>query len=200
MFRARDQHLRLQTDLAQLRHALLRRLRFQFAGGFDVRHERDVHVHHVLRADFENELPDRFEKWQAFDVAGRSTDLRDDDVVFALVGKFANAVFDYVGDMRNHLHGLAEIIAAPLFQDHALVNLTAGEIVVPREDAVGEALVMAKIEIGLRAVVQHVNFAVLKRIHRPRIDIEIGIELLEHNAQTAQLEQRSERSRGQAFA
>ena len=83
----------MQTDLAQLRHALLRRFRFQFAGRFDVRHERDVHVHHVLRADFENELPDRFEKRQAFDVAGRSADLGDDDVVFALVGNLANARF-----------------------------------------------------------------------------------------------------------
>ena len=59
---------------------------------------------------------------------------------------------------------------------------------------------MAKIEIGLRAIVQHVNFAVLKRVHRSRIDIEIRIELLQDNAQTAQLEQRAERSRGQAFA
>ena len=40
----------------------------------------------------------------------------------------------------------------------------------------------------------------LKRVHRSRIDVEIGIELLEHNAQPAQFEQRAERSRGQAFA
>jgi hypothetical protein len=44
---------------------------------------------------------------------------------------------------------------------------------------------MPKVEIGLRAVVQHINFAVLKRTHRPRVDIEIGIEFLENNAQPA---------------
>ena len=69
-----------------------------------------------------------------------------------------------------------------------------------REDAIGEALVMTEIEIGLRAVVEHVNFAVLKWVHCPRIDIEIRVEFLEDDAQTAQLEQRAKRSRGQTFA
>ena len=53
------------------------------------------------------------------------------------------------------------------------------------EDAVGEPLVMAEIEIGLGAVVQHVNFAVLIRVHRAGIDVEIGIELLEDDLQAA---------------
>ena len=200
MFRAAKQDLRLQTDLAQFRDALLRRFRFQFAGRPNVRHERDVHVHDVLRADFENELPDRFQKRQPFDVAGRAADFRDDDVGFAFRRDFADAVLDFVGHVRNHLHGFAEVIAAPFLQDHAFVNLAAGEIVVARKNAIGEALVVAEIEIGLRAVVQHVDFAVLERVHRSRIDVQIRIELLEDDAQAAQLEKRAERSRRQAFA
>ena len=50
----------------------------------DVRNERDVHVHDILRADFEDELPDRFQKRQPLDVARRSADFRDDNVGFAL--------------------------------------------------------------------------------------------------------------------
>jgi hypothetical protein len=41
----------------------------------------------------------------------------------------------------------------------------------------GEALVVAEIEIGLRAVVGHEDLAVLIRAHRARIDVEIGVEL-----------------------
>ncbi len=200
MFRAAKQNLRLQADLAQLCDALLGRLRLQFARRPDVRNERDVHVHDILRADFENELPDRFEKRQPLDVAGRSANFRDDDVGFALIRHLANAILDFVGHVRNHLHGLAEVIAAPLPQDHVFINLAAGEIVVPREHAIGEALVMAEIEIGLRAVIQHINLAMLERIHRPRIDVQVRIELLEHDPQTAQLEQGAEGSRRQAFA
>src|SRR5713101_7676357 len=59
---------------------------------------------------------------------------------------------------------------------------------------------MTEIEVGFCAVVQHIDFPVLKRIHRPRIDIEIRIELLEHNPQTTQLKQRAERGCGQTFA
>ena len=55
---------------------------------FDVGNERDVHVHDILRADFENELTDRFQKWQTFDVAGRAADLGDNHIVFALRRKF----------------------------------------------------------------------------------------------------------------
>ena len=69
-----------------------------------------------------------------------------------------------------------------------------------RENTVGEALVVTKIQIGLCAVVEHINFAVLERIHRSGIDVQIRIEFLEDNAQAAQLKQCTERSRGQAFA
>jgi hypothetical protein len=59
---------------------------------------------------------------------------------------------------------------------------------------------MSEIKIGLGAVVQHVNFTVLERIHRSRIDIEIGIELLQNDPQAARFQQCPEGSSGQAFA
>ena len=40
----------------------------------------------------------------------------------------------------------------------------------------GEALVVAEIEIGFRAVVGDEDLAVLVRAHRARIDVQIGIE------------------------
>ncbi len=70
-------------------------------------------VHHIRWADFENELPNRFEKWQTFDVASGAADLCDHDIVFALIGKFTYAIFNHIGDVRNHLHGFTEVIATP---------------------------------------------------------------------------------------
>ena len=87
--------------------------------------------------------------------------------------------------MRNDLHRFAKVIAPPLPVDDRLIDLAAGEIVMPRQHAIGEALVMPKIEIGLRSVVQNIDFAVLKRAHRSRIDVEIRIEFLENDAQPA---------------
>ncbi len=111
----------------------------------------------------------------------------------------ADPVLDLVGHVRDHLDRLAEVIAAAFLQDDAFVDLAAGQVVVAREDTVGETLVMPEVEIGLGAVVQDVDFAMLERVHRARIDVEIGIELLKNDAEPAQLQQGAEGRGGQAF-
>ena len=51
------------------------------------------------------------------------------------VGNFAEGGFDFVGDVRNHLHGLAEVIAAALFGDDGFVDAAGGPVMVAREIA-----------------------------------------------------------------
>ena len=60
----------------------------------------------------------------------------------------------------------------------------------------GEALVMAEIEVGLGAVVGDEDLAVLVGAHRPRIDVEIGVELAQADLVAARLQKRSEGRRG----
>ena len=74
-----------------------------------------MHVHHVLTADFENELPNRFQKRQALDVTSRAADFGNDNVILRFVGDLADPIFDHVGDMGNDLHRFPEVIAAALF-------------------------------------------------------------------------------------
>ena len=59
---------------------------------------------------------------------------------------------------------------------------------------------MAEVEVGLRPVVGDEDLAVLIGAHRPRIDIEIGIELAEPDLVAARLEERAERRRSDTFA
>src|SRR5437667_6572697 len=59
---------------------------------------------------------------------------------------------------------------------------------------------MPKVEIRFCAVVQHINFAKLKRTRRSRIDVDIRIEFLKNNPQPALLEQGAECGRSQTFA
>ena len=75
----------------------------------------------IVAADVLPELPDRLEERQALDVADRAADLDEHDVHVA--GAAADRVLDLVGDVRNHLDGAAEIVAAALLLDDALVNL-----------------------------------------------------------------------------
>src|ERR1035437_951270 len=200
LFATADQNVRHDADFAQFGDGLLRRFRFQFAGGLDERNVSDVQKNRVVVTDFQREFADGFEKRQPFDVAGRAADFRDDDIGFGFFGENMDAVFDFVRDVRNHLHRLAEIFSFALVVQHGLINLAAGEVVQPRELDVGEALVMAEVEVGLRAVVEHINFAVLIWTHRAGINIEIRVELLQRDFQAAIFEQRAERGSGQTFA
>ena len=112
----------------------------------------------------------------------------------------ADEILDRVGDVRDHLDGGAEIIAAPLLGEDVLIDAAGGDVVGLGRRTPGEALVMAEIEIGLGAVVGHEHFAVLIRRHRAGIDVEIGVELAQPDLVAARLQQRAERRRSQTLA
>src|SRR5204862_7791013 len=63
-----------------------------------------------------------------------------------------------------------------------------------------EAFVMPEVEVGLRTVVGHDDFAVLERGHRARIDVDVRIELHHLDLHPACLEQTADRTRRKAFA
>ena len=84
--------------------------------------------------------------------------------------------FDFVSNVRNDLHCPAEVIAATLFLDHALVYLPGGEIIAPAHLAADEALVMAQVKVGFRPVLGDKYLAVLKWTHGAGIHVDIGIQ------------------------
>lgn len=59
---------------------------------------------------------------------------------------------------------------------------------------------MAEIQVRLRAVVQHVNLAVLIGRHGAGVHVEVRIELLHQRGQPAVFEQRADGCRGKALA
>ncbi len=94
----------------------------------------------------------------------------------------------------------AEIVAAPLLGDDVLVDAAGGDVVGLARRTAGEALVVAEVEIGLRAVVGDEDLAVLIRAHRARIDVEIGVELAQPDRVAARLQERAEGRRRQTLA
>ena len=138
-----------------------------------------MHVADVVAAERDAHLPDRLEKRQRFDVAHRAADLDDGDFGLGAVddGAGGDPALDLVGDVRDDLHRAAEVVAAALLADHALVDLAGREIVAPAHPDVGEALVVAEVEVGLGAVFGDEDLAVLERTHRSRIDVDVRVEL-----------------------
>ena len=66
-------------------------------------------------AELEPQLSNGLEKGQGLDVADRAADLDDDDISAVLQG--SHRVLDLIGDMRDHLHGLAQVVAPTLLID-----------------------------------------------------------------------------------
>ena len=102
--------------------------------------------------------------------------------------------------MRNHLHRLAEIIPAALLGDDLLVNSAGGPVVVAGKFGVGEALVVAEVEIGFGAVVGDEDLAMLKGRHGPGIDVQVRVKLHQVDLEPAAFEQASEGGRCQSLA
>lgn len=80
--------------------------------------------------------------------------------------------------MGNNLYCAAAVIAAALFLENSPVHLACRHIGVLVETLVDKTLIMTEVQICLGAVVRHKNFAVLNRIHRTGVDVDIGIKLL----------------------
>ena len=107
---------------------------------------------------------------------------------------------DLVRDVRDDLHGAAEVVASALLLDDGAVHLPGRDVVVAGHAGRGEALVVPEVEVGLAAVVGDEDLAVLIRAHGAGIDVDVGIHLLQRHAQAPRLEERSDRGGGQALA
>ncbi|MNQ48179.1 hypothetical protein D3C85_620460 [compost metagenome] len=196
-FRTADQHVRLQADGAQLLDRVLGRLGLGLAGGGDVRHQGQVHQHRALGADFDAQLADRLEERLRLDVADGTADFHQGDV--GIAGALDDAALDLVGDMRNHLHGGAQVVAAALLAQHVLVDPAGGEVVVLGHPRADEALVVAQVEVGFRAVMGDEHFTMLERTHGARIDVDVGVEFQHGDLQPPRLQDSRQGSRGDAF-
>ncbi len=195
---AAEQHVRLDADRAQVAHAVLRGLGLQLARGADIGHQREVHVDRVLAAHVLAELADGLEERQAFDVANGAADLDQHHV--DVPAHRPDAVLDLVGDVRNDLHGAAEVVAATFLLKHRHVDLAGRPVAVARRGHAREALVVPQVQVGFGPVVGDVDLAVLVRAHRAGVDVDVGVELLHRDAVAVPLEQRADGGGGQSLA
>ncbi len=183
---ADDDHVGLDPPAPQFGDGVLRRLGLELLGRSDERDKRDVDVDGVRLAQVLAQLTDRLEEGEALDVTDGPSHLGDDHIHFG-VAESANPGLDLVGDVGDHLDGVSQVVATPLLLDHRLVNGAGGHVRGAPQVLTGEALVVAQVEVGLAAVVCDEHLAVLERVHRARVDIDVRVEFLVDHPQTARL-------------
>ena len=197
---AAHEHVRGDADTPQLVDGVLGGLRLELAGVADVGHEREVDEHAAPAPDLDRELADRLEERKRLDVADGAADLGDDHVRVARLRDQRDALLDLVGDVRNHLDRAAQVVAAALAADDRVVDAARGDVRDAARVDVREALVVAEVEVGLGAVLGDEHLAVLVGRHRSRIDVDVGIELLQRDGQPAGDEQTPDRGRRDPLA
>ncbi len=180
----------MNAQRLQFLDRMLRRLGLQLAGCGNIRHQRQMDIDGGAARQVVAELADRLHEGHGLDVAHGAADFADHEIVVFIA--VDDEILDLVRDVGNDLHGRAEIVAAAFLVDDVLVDPARGDVVGLGRRTPGEALVVAEVEVGLRAVVGDEHLAVLRRAHRARIDIEIGVQFAQANTVTPCLQQCSE--------
>jgi len=111
-------------------------------------------------AQLPTKLSDAFDKRKRFNVTDSATNFRDDEVEFILGGQWAHVALDFVGDVRNDLNGLAQVITMTLFLDDILINAAGGDVVGFGRGNVQKTLIMTQVQVGFVAVAAYVAFTV----------------------------------------
>ena len=140
---------------------------------------------------------------QGFDIAHRAAHLANRHFyrirrahACAALDKFLNLV----GDMRNHLHGFAQVVAPALFFQHALVDAPGGEVVGLLHAGFNKALVVSQVQVGFRTVVGHEDLTVLDGAHRAGVHVDIGVKFDKRDLEATRFQQSGQRGRSDALA
>ena len=195
---AQHDRVGLDADAAQRGDRVLRRLGLQLARRADVRHQRDVQEEAVVAAEVVAHLTGSLEERLRLDVADRAADLGDDDVD-VVVRLRAHAGLDLVGDVRDDLHGVPEVLAATLLRDDLRVDLAGRHVRRTDEVDVEEPLVVPDVEVRLGTVLGDEDLAVLERVHGARVHVEVRVELLHRDPQATGAKESAEAARRQTL-
>src|SRR4029450_13641685 len=104
-------------------------------------------------------------------------------------------VLDLVRYVRDYLHGRPQVVAPPLAGNDLPVDATRGHVGEAAQVLVEKALRVTEVQVRLRPVLRYEDLAVLVRIHRPRVHVDVRIELLEYDPVTPALEEHAQRRR-----
>ena len=192
-----DQDVRLQTNAQHFFNGMLGRFGFDFAGSGDVRYIAQVGKQCIVAAELAAHLTDGFQERQRFDIADCTADFDNRHIITGRA--FMDTAFDFIGNVRNHLYSTAQIVAATLFGNHVFIDLAGTETVAAGHGGVDETLIVTEVEVGFRAVIGYEYFAVLKRAHGTRVNVDIRVKLKHGHVQATRLENSSNRSGGDTF-
>ena len=162
--------------------------------------EGDVDAEEAVGGRVVADLAHRLEEGLALDIAHGAAHLADDHLGVVGLGGGVDAGLDLVREVGDGLDGAAEVVPVPFALEHGAVDLPAGDGAGGAQVLIEKALIVAEVEVGFGAVRGHEHLAVLVGRHRAGVDVEVGVELLDGDGESAGFEQSPDAGGGNAFA
>ena len=121
LFAATHNDIWLNTTRTKLCNAVLSGLCLLLTTWPDKRHQSDMQVTHIVAACFVTKLTDCLQEGQNLNVAHSAAHFGDHNI--GVIGSnTANTALDLVGDVRDNLHGLSEVVATSFSGKNCLVD------------------------------------------------------------------------------
>ena len=217
-FGSEHEDIGLDTHRLQLLDTMLCGLGLQFVGSLQIRHIGQVYTYGIT-SQLPPQLSDGFHERRTLNVADGTAHLCDDKVeglprplqgegriktispsFGGIEGGSEHPPFNLIRDVWHHLDGLAQIVSTAFAVDDGLVDTTCCYRVVSCCMYACKALVVPQVEIGLETVLRHVALAVLVGVQRARVNVDIGVELLNGDLVAACLQQFTDRGGNDALS
>ena len=199
MLGTEDDDVGLHAFLLEVFDGVLRGLGLEFFGRSEEGDIGEVDAE-AVGAEFPLHLAEGLDVRQGLDVADGAAYLGDDEIEVAGLCERLDVTLNLVGDMRNDLHGLAKIVATAFFIDDILIDTSGGDIVGLVGFDIKETLVVPEVEVGLMPVHGDEALAVLVGVERARVHVDIRIELLVGDTETACLQEFAKRGSDDTFS
>ena len=191
LFTSTHDDVGLNTTRAKFGNTVLSGLCLLLAAWSNERHQCDMEITHVVTASFITELANCLEERQDFNVTDGSAHFRD-HYICVFCGNTANTTFDFVGDVRDDLHCLSQIITATFGRKNGLIDGASCCVRATSEILINESFIVTKVEVCFTAIVSNKHFTMFKRIHCSRINVDVRIQLLHGDAKATHLQQTTE--------
>ena len=129
-------------------------------------HIRDVDLHEIILARPSPQLAHSLDEGHALNITDRTSQLNYTDIGFlarvidGYPRNLLDPVLNCIGNVRDDLHGLTQVVALALALDDMLVDFARRDVVIACQGNVEVALVVAEIEVDFAAVGKDEYFAV----------------------------------------
>ena len=136
-------------------------LGFIFVRAGNIGHQNHMDVAAVFHALLNANLADGLQERLALNITGGTADFGDDNIGFGAFGKIVDIALDFVGNVGNDLHRLAQISALAFLVQHVPIDLARRQVRVLVQIFINKALIMTQIQVGFGSVISHEHLAVL---------------------------------------